>query len=267
MVELKTAESSRSPEAVRAEPSRPVFILGAPCSDAASLATSLTASKDFWTSSESHLLYSFAGPNENGDAKLYSVFQKASADESFWLSKNRVVFQEFASFIGLGIDQMFLSRSNGKRWVEASTENTLIAPDLTYMFPKARFLNVLRDGRDVVALMLKHGMQQDSEEGFTAACETWNVYVQRGLEFQEMFPNKVLEVRHEQLLHNPETQARWIMEFLEGADAASVGEHFANQSHDFEERLWQDWSSARRERFVSLCSSRMTEVGYALDWY
>jgi len=267
MVKLKTEQAWGQQDVVLAEPSSPVFILGAPCSDAASLATSLTASKDFWTSTESHLLYSLAGPDEDGEAKLHSMFQKASANESFWLSKNRVVFPEFASFIGLGIDQMFLSRSNKKRWVEASSENTLIAPDLSYMFPKALFIHLLRDGRDVVALMLKHGMQEDSEEGFIAACKMWNIYVQRSLEFQEMFPDRALEVRHEQLLHSTETQVLWIMNFLKGSGPAAVGGHFVSQSHAFQERLWEDWDSARRERFIDLCAGRMTEVGYALDWY
>lgn len=262
MVKLKTEQAWGQQDVVLAEPSSPVFILGAPCSDAASLATSLTASKDFWTSTESHLLYSLAGPDEDGEAKLHAMFQKASVNESFWLSKNRVVFPEFASFIGLGIDQMFLSRSNKKRWVEASSENTLIAPDLSYMFPKARFIHLLRDGRDVVALMLKHGMQEDSEEGFTAACEMWNIYVQRGQEFQEMFPDKVLEIRHEELVHNVGTQALCIMEFLGGAGAAAVGKYFTAQSHAFQERLWEDWDRARRELFVGLCAGHMTEVGY-----
>jgi len=267
MVKLETATSSSRDEVVRAEPSKPVFILAAPCSDAPVLATCLSASKDFWASSESHLFYSFAGPDAGGQAKLYAIFQHATTDESFWLQRNRVVYPEFASFVGLGLDQMFLSRSNGKRWVEASTENLLIAPDLTYMFPKARFLNVLRDGRDVVSLMLRNGQHPDTDEGFEAACETWNVYIQRGLEFQEMFPNKVLEVRHEQLLHNPESQARWVMDFLEGADASDVGSHLAALGQEMEERLWLEWSTARRERFVTLCGSRMNEVGYALDWY
>jgi hypothetical protein len=268
-MDLKTAYATgdERDEVVRAEPSHPVFILAAPCSDASALATSLTASKDFWTSTESHLFYSFAGPDELGQSRIYSIFQNANADESFWLTRNQVVYPEFASFIGLGLDQMFLSRSGGKRWVEASAENTLIAPDLTYMFPNARFLNVLRDGRDVVALMLSHGMQPDTDEGFEAACEMWNVYVQRGLEFQEMFPGKTLEVRHEQLVHNSDTQAKWIMDFLEGPDAAAVAAHFATQADAFVERLWSDWSHARRERFVTLCGERMSEVGYAMDWY
>ena len=67
MVKLKTEQAWGQQDVVLAEPSSPVFILGAPCSDAASLATSLTASKDFWTSTESHLLYSLAGPDEDGE--------------------------------------------------------------------------------------------------------------------------------------------------------------------------------------------------------
>ncbi len=267
MSDLKTAHPLQRDQNLLTEPSRPVFILASPCSDSAALATSLSASPDFWASAESHLFYSLAGPNEDGQAKLYALFQQANADESFWLTQNRVVFQEFASFVGLGLDQMFLSRSNGKRWVEASVENTLIGPDLTYMFPRARFLNILRDGRDVVSLMLKQGMHPDTEEGFAAACGVWNVYVQRGQEFQEMFPDKVLEVRHEQLTHNAESQAQWIMEFLEAPSASDVAAHFTLLAREFEERLWQDWPSARREQFVQLCGPNMENVGYALDWF
>jgi hypothetical protein len=266
-MDVKTIEAPNCPEESRAEPSRPVFIVAAPCSNAAALATSLSASKDFWTSAESHLFYALAGPDADGNSKLYAAFQQASANESFWIPKHQVVYPFFASFVGLGLDQMFLAHSNGRRWVEASSENTLIAADLSYMFPRAKFLNIIRDGRDAVQQMIYNGLEPDTEEGFLAACETWNVYVQRGLEFQEMFAAKVLEVRHEQLVHATETQGRWIMDFLEGSGASELASHLSTLANDFEDRLWRDWDNHRREEFTRVCGQQMNEVGYALDWY
>lgn len=244
----------------------PVFILGAPHSDASSLATALTASDDFWCSTESHLFYDLVGPDEKGASKIYSAFQNASQNPSFWLPRNKVVYAEFAAYLGLGLDQLFRSRSNKKRWVEASPENTLIAPELSYMFPKARFLTILRDGRDVVSLMVERGSTSGTNEGFTQACKAWRIYAERLLEFQEKFPQKVLEVRHEQLVHGTRQQMARISSFLSSSDGAAIARYLGAEVASFPSRLWEKWDAQHRDAFEKTAGSIFRELGYVLDW-
>ncbi len=243
--------------------SSPVFIFGSPCSDASVLATALTASEDFWCSTESHLFYYLVGPDTAGQSKLHAAYQHASQDASFWLPKNRVVYQELAAYLGLGLDQLFRSRSNGRRWVEASPENTLIATELAYLFPKARFINIVRDGRDAVSLMES---ADATPEEFTSACETWRIYAERGLEFQERFPRRVYELRHEQLVHNTRSESHKILDFLSAARGDAIASYFSSGRPPFQERLWKGWSAERRQAFSDAAGAMMSDLGYPLMW-
>ena len=60
---------------------------------------------------------------------------------------------------------MLLTRtSNGRRWIDQTPANTLVVDRLAEMFPGARFLHILRDGRRVVHSMINfHRAMGDPE--------------------------------------------------------------------------------------------------------
>ena len=194
------------------------------------------------------------------------MFENATRDSSFWLTRNRVVFPEFAAYVGLGLDQMFRSRSNNRRWVEASAENTLIASELSYMFPKAKFLNILRDGRDVVSLLVASSPSGATRGAFSEACEAWRVYAARSIELQETFPARVLEVRHEHLSSRPVSEAKKMMSFLSDRRESAVGEYLRAEAPSIRERLWGRWEEDWRLTFTVEAGDMMRELGYPLKW-
>ena len=76
----------------------------------------------------------------------------------------------------------------------------------------------------------------------------------------------MLEVRHEQLIHGTKQQVRGIMSFLANGGASSVSAFLEPEVKPLRERLWEDWSPARREAFQKAAGDMLVELGYPLEW-
>lgn len=204
----------------------PVFIIGSPRSGTSILAWALAQNPAFATSYESDVLYELADQQ-----RLEAVYRKAtSRSDSFdWLRDYGVEEDEFLAYIGLGLNALLTSRSGGGRWIDQTPANTLVTQTLAHLFPQARFIHILRDGRSVVNSMINFsGALPDRERerivasgelpefatDFRCACETWVLYVMTALEFIENHPGRCLTVRNERLREDPVTGFEEIFSFL-----------------------------------------------------
>ena len=125
---------------------RQVFILGSPRSGTSALAWALAQHPELWTSAESDFLIHLFRRG-----RIRGAWEQASErPDGGWLQKNQVDYPEFAQFIGIGIDALFRSRSKDLIWVDQTPGHTLMADILKDMFPFARFVHIIRDGRAVV---------------------------------------------------------------------------------------------------------------------
>jgi hypothetical protein len=255
------------------------------------LAWAIAQHDAFWTSAESDfLIFLF------GQGKLQSAYRKSYVrpDEG-WLKKHGVSFPEFASEIGKGVDALFLSRSKGRRWVDSTPGHTLMAEDLAVLFPEARFLHILRDGRSVVHSMIntgfnrlgfeKIGMKIPWAENFDSACSTWVHYVTRGREFAKAHPDRCLELRQEDLIMTPEEVFRVVFDFL-GVSYTEASPRFVhdkrlNSSFDpggktvversgegetsALPRPWAAWNNRMKRKFQKIAGPAMADMGYAMD--
>jgi hypothetical protein len=91
------------------------------------------------------------------------------------------------------------ARSQDKRgWVEMTPINAMWgAPYLLRLFPELRFVNVIRDGRDVAASLIAIGWQSDGLEGLS----WWEERMLRGHRQLATLPaGSLLDVRFERLL-------------------------------------------------------------------
>src|SRR6185503_330056 len=131
--------------------------------------------------------------------KLREIYEAAGAVEGGWIWTNEVTFEEFAASMGHGFDRLFLSRSGGKRWIDASAENLMVATPLALMFPKAKFIHLRRDGRSVVRSMLASGLSEDWANDFSRASQVWKFYSRLGRELKETHGQRVLDVGAESL--------------------------------------------------------------------
>jgi Sulfotransferase family len=135
--------------------------------------------------------------------------------------------QEFAYLMASAISLM-LMRATDYQHVrvlgEKTPDNVLHFLQLAAIFPRAKFLHVLRDGRDCVVSTWFHNLRVNPEEtqrrykglpDFIAfMAKSWNTYVDRGLRFQAAYPDRCLTVRYEDLVANPRDSMRRVFRFL-----------------------------------------------------
>jgi hypothetical protein len=85
-------------------------------------------------------------------------------------------------------------------------------PELARLFPEARFVNVIRDGRNVALSYLERPWGPST---LAEGALYWRSRVSRGRAAgQALGPTRYAEVRYEDLVADPETEVRRICEFL-----------------------------------------------------
>jgi len=99
-----------------------------------------------------------------------------------------------------------------ERWGDKSPGNVFHAEAISEVFPRAKFIHLLRDGVDVVASWIKYAPYTDDLEG---AAGKWSLSVQLARQFMERYPDKAIELRYEDLVRDPEATMRTVCEFLD----------------------------------------------------
>lgn len=132
-----------------------------------------------------------------------------------------------ASFVE-GILGEPMAAAGAVRWCEKTPRNALYANRLAEMFPDMRFINVVRDGRDVACSMVERrfwpiGATQDfpttsrfcGEVTFEKAIEYWVEMVNLSREVASGLPEKAhMDVRLEDLVRDRELTVRRVLKFL-----------------------------------------------------
>jgi hypothetical protein len=266
----------------------PIFIIGSPRSGTSVLAWALAKHSRLWTSAESDILFYLFGQGH-----LDRAFQISSTrPDGPWLQVQGVEKEEFSAFLGLGLNALFSSRCPGKRWVDQTPLYTLIADLLADMFPTARFLHILRDGRRVVRSMVNfHGATGRDLESklmqagrlppwatdFRDACRTWSRFVDAATAFGAKNPTRSLTITNEDLVVGPEKLFERIFDFL-GVPSEDGPANFCRTTRlnssfpsatvdqfarDSVARIWSSWTLAERMTFVGEAGPAMLRYGLA----
>jgi hypothetical protein len=174
---------------------------------------------------------------------------------------------------------------------DKTPEAALAVPALSVLYPGARFVHVIRDGRDAAvsgwAQIHRRGAQQrfDSFSDYAVyfAEHHWVPYIMRARQGGRHVPDQYLEVRYEDLHDSPRDHARRILQFL-GVSAAddivrscvyrasfralsgrNAGDEDAS-SH-FRKGIVGDWANhfdeAALRRFEAVAGPLLQELGYA----
>lgn len=257
----------------------PVFVIGCPRSGTSALSWALAQHPAMWVSAESDFIQLLFGHGHM--QKAYRIAH-GRPDEG-WLAKNVVGYPEFCAHLGLGVDALFKSRSGGLRWIDSSPGYTLMAGELALMFPGARFVHLVRDGRAVVNSMINSGFDIDWARDFERACFTWAHYVRIGIEFEKAWPDRVVRVPHGDLIDDAERTCARILSFLgephDQAPARFLMEGRINSSYDNEapddiravkdtqrlrESPWEQWDDTRQATFARVAGASMQLAGHPL---
>jgi hypothetical protein len=266
----------------------PVFIVGSPRSGTTILAWSLAKHSQLWTSDESQILWDLF---EGG--RLGKNYRRRDHYDGSWLCKQRVRREEFLGYVGVGLNGLFTSRSNGKRWIDQTPLYVMLAHNLVDMFPGSFFIHILRDGRNVVHSMInvltarfvghelpdvvKNSPKPAWMTDFRDACRTWRRFVTVAMELQAAFPRRCLTVRNEQLLADPVQGFREILQFIQAPYEEGPANYFRSTRLNSSfpnvpgkptelrrsERPWDEWTQEQKTIFVEESGAAMVKYGLA----
>jgi len=266
----------------------PVFVIGAPRSGTTALGKALGRHRRFYAGDETLFLVDLFG----GSRAEATYDRWAGRPSSSWLRREQVSRDDFLAALGLGINALFTAGSEGRRWVDHTPGNTLIAATLRGLFPGARFLHILRDGREVVQSMINvsrtlpgdraEQMRQaeflpDWTREFRAACETWLAHVRAATDFGRVHPGRCLVVRHRELEKNPAATIAAVLDFLgepfEERPVGFLSRHRFNSSFvppggcraaDYRRPDPRaTWTDEEKALFAELCAADMEALGLA----
>jgi hypothetical protein len=256
-----------------------VFVFGSPRSGTSAMAWAIAQHDAFETGPEIDLLFMIAR-----DGVCHEAFQAAVGREEGWLATNGIEEREFRAAVGVGLHAMLAAHCGGKRWVDSTPAGVMFWNVLMEMFPTARFVHMLRDGRAVVTSLLKSGFEVDSAKDFRIACETWTHYARLGRKLVEQHPDLAVEVRQEDMASDPARELARVFALCGERDdpraAAFLQTGRVNSSYGnvgqgdvrkvkphtgSPQKPWLEWSDEERELFRSIAGETMIACGYPLD--
>jgi hypothetical protein len=182
----------------------------------------------------------------------------------------------------------WLVREHGRRqgksaatlWVDHTPSNFWRGLTMLRMFPEARFIHLVRDGRGVAASLFPLDWGPND---ILRAAEYWMARCALGLAAElQLGPDRVLRVRYEDLLASPEATLRAIAAFAgldyEPVMAQGTG-HSPTRYHERQHRLvgqppdqsradgWQYSLTAREiEIFESVAGEFLETLGYQAEY-
>jgi sulfotransferase family protein len=205
----------------------PVFIVGFPRSGTTLLRAMLDSHPELAIPPESHFIpllwlvrrrYIERG-RFNPEALLNDVF-KSSRFREWGLNEDAVrrgVKDGGAHDFAGVIESLFLvyAHKHGKhRWGDKTPGYSLDMPLLADLFPSARFVHVVRDGRDVALSFLERFIGKDSRPAVVA--EAWAHRIRRArADGAALGPNRYMEARYEELAADPAPVLRSVCEAIE----------------------------------------------------
>lgn len=118
--------------------------------------------------------------------------------------------------LALIIDEFFRFHAvkTGKqcdRWGDKTPLNTLFLDRISSVFPKAQYVNIVRDGIDVAYSYVDTGLYDELE----AAGKRWKESIIKADKFISKNPSSVLTIHYEDLVSNPEPTVQQVCNFLQ----------------------------------------------------
>jgi hypothetical protein len=182
--------------------------------------------------------------------------------------------EELLASIRAFIDGILLKKvvDEGKqRWAEKSPANCYYWLLWKKIFPEAKLIQVIRDGRDVVSSGMSYNYYS-----FEAGVKTWVRAIEQSRQVSTVFDRgHYLEVKFEDLVSRTERTMRSIIEFVEDEwDPAIlelekspkfVRKWGANARAESPVRRWETDSSFNKDVFKETAGKTLIELGYEKD--
>ncbi len=209
----------------------PIFLVGSPRSGTTFTTRVINEFLDIHMARDKGVILRFHELLPNyGDLKVEANRRKL-VDDLFadYFFENRIlqrglditkeqVFAELPEFdYGTLIEYLFahMAKCQGKtRWANKYPSYSLHIDEMSAIFPTAKFLHIIRDGRDVVWSM-RNTSPTAVEKNWYYAGKDWRHHVLEGRRAgQKLGDQRYMEMRYEELLQTPEDVMPRIMNFF-----------------------------------------------------
>lgn len=185
---------------------RPIFVGGCPRSGTTLLYSLLNAHRDIYLGLETGLL--------SGSVPIEGVHTRTGTPTETLrkLYSASSCFPEFTEKVL--IDAM--RRAGKSQWGDKSPVNVTLIPKILRHFPQARFIHVMRDGRDAACSIREFppvfGNRHPDGNPWDMCVEMWIDWVQKGLAWRH-HPN-YYEIKYEDMVDDPRGSLGELLEWL-----------------------------------------------------
>lgn len=199
---------------------------------------------------------------------LRQMFYESVWGENYGLRRN------------IGVFQGSLNRIKRARfWGTKAFPTEQGALGLDWVFPRMKYLYIIRDGIDVLNSMGKFGAF--AEMSFVERCQFWKTTVERYGYLRKR--NNAITIRFEEFVSNPHGVLEDVEKHI-GLDAEIAPALFAesNLVHPLSEEgtrkakpaielknrppAWLQWTNAEKQIFIDECGSCMGKLGYEIPF-
>jgi hypothetical protein len=164
------------------------------------------------------------------DSWIGSGMHRASGlEEDFIRSRVMLDCKDNADFLRIVMTEV-ASRQGMPRWAVWGPDNLLYMREIKSQMPEARFIHMIRDGRDVaLSMSTEHFIRPfawDRNKSLLIAGLHWHWKVSRGRHEAKGVEPDYLEVRFEDLIHSPQQVLSLVSRFVEcELDYEQIQEH------------------------------------------
>lgn len=156
------------------------------------------------------------------------------------ISEERIV-----EILRVAIDAILTSYAkehNKRRWIEKTPDNITCIPFINKIFPDAKYIHIIRDGRDVASSSssplakknwgkyINYG-DQKLENNTLNCLRRWDIWISQFQNWMTELNIDVFEVKYENLVNNPRKIIGEILSFIEEPWSDNVL-YYTNFKHD-----------------------------------
>ena len=252
---------------------QPVIVGGAPRSGTSLICSILNAHRKLFIGFETWL---FCGVS---DFKSLAHSTELPEEELRHLHRNSSCLAKYVEHIM----HARLTRDGKVRWGEKTPDNVLNLDYIFRVFPRAKFLHVLRDGRDVVCSLrtFSDGRRSPRSREWKECVDVWVGHTRAGLAWRN--DARYLAVKYEDLTRDPLPVLRnvfdwlcepWEPQVLEYYKMRGVRSEITHPGHqglkrsihgDSTDRWRVDLPAEAREHFSAEARHLLKELDYASD--
>jgi len=189
-----------------------VFLVGAPRSGTTWLQYLLASHPEIQSGRESYVFSKICLVHQEWHKTRKSGMGMASYQTAEEFMSNLFDFEERQ------LDALTKNLKPGQILLEKTPAHALYVPQIAWFLPEARFIHIMRDGRDVVASLMAAGNSWGEDWAPTSArraARIWKRHVQAVDDAKtKLKPHQFLEVRYEALLEDTARELRRCIDFI-----------------------------------------------------